>query len=58
MTLDELRSVVGYWQALTISRMKPLAQGAMFEVLADKVEPSFLLAIQAHYLELIKGENK
>ena len=58
MSLDELKSVVGYWHALSISRMHPVAQGAMFEVLADKVEPSFLLAIQTHYLGLIKGENK
>lgn len=52
MTLKELESVVSYWHALTISRMDPLAQGAMFEVLADKVKPSFLLAIQAHFLEI------
>lgn len=57
MTLDELKSVVGYWYALTISRMEPVAQGAMFEVLAGKVEPKFLLAIQAHFLELTKGEK-
>lgn len=57
MTLKELESVVGYWHALTISRMEPVAQGAMFEVLADKVEPSFLLAIKTHFLERIKGEK-
>lgn len=55
MTLDELQSVVGYWHALTISRMEPLAQAVMFEVLTDEVEPSFFLEIQAHFLELIKG---
>jgi hypothetical protein len=57
MSLDELKSVVGYWFALSISQMEPLAQGAMFEVLADKVEPRFLLAIQAHYLELVTGNK-
>jgi hypothetical protein len=57
MNLDELKSAVGYWHALTISRMEPLVQGAMFEMLAGKVEPSFLLAIQEHFLELIKGEK-
>lgn len=57
MSLDEFQSVIGYWHALTISRMEPVAQEALFEVLADKVEPSFLLAIQTHFLELIKGEK-
>ena len=62
MTLFELESAVGYWHALIIKRMDPVAQGAMFEVLEGrmlegKVRPTLLHAIQAHFLELIKGST-